>query len=334
MQMALNRGKQYWASAKHWVSEHAQGVKKTLSLLFFCAIAYLLVSHAKEIEWAKVLEAMRATEIRTLVIGFIIGFFCYTAYASYDLFGRYLLKLRTSATATLIAAWISYACNMNLGAIVGSIALRYRLYSRLGVSSGDVTKVIGISVTNNWLGYCFLAGGLFVSGSIDPPGNWVVGKVALQFIGAVLLLAVGTYLYFCFFSQKREYQIKNTSITLPPTKVVLLHLSVVCIHWSLMAATIYQFMPEELSFPTVYAVLLVSCIAGAVSHVPGGLGVLEAVFVALLAGEVPKHQLIAGVFAYRCVFYIAPLIISFPLYLAYESFYKVRGKGSGSQSQK
>ena len=198
----------------------------------------------------------------------------------------------------------------------------------LGVNSGDVTKIIGISVTSNWLGYCLLAGGLFASGSVEPPGSWAVGKISLQLIGVALLVVVGIYLYFCFFSKKREYQIKNKSFTLPPAKIVLLQFLVACFHWTLMAATIYQFMPDELSFPTVYAVLLVSCVAGAVSHVPGGLGVLEAVFVALLAGDVPKYQLIAGIFAYRCVFYLAPLLISLPLYLAFESFYKVRSNSS------
>lgn len=328
MQMALSWSKHHWGSVKRWVSDHSSLLKKILTFIFFCVVAYLLVQHAKEIEWAKVFETARKTDIQTLLIGFAIGFCCYTAYAAYDLFGRYILKLRTSAFATMVAAWISYACNLNLGAVIGSVALRYRLYSRLGVSSGDVTKIIGISVTNNWLGYCLLAGGLFVSGSIDPPSNWIVGKTALQLIGAVLLLVVGTYLYFCFFAKKREYEIRDHSFTLPPAKVVLLQFGLAFVHWTLMAATIYQFMPDDLAFPTVYAVLLVSCVAGAVSHVPGGLGVLEAVFVALLAGEVPKHELIAGVFAYRCVFFFAPLIICLPVYLAYESFYGAKGKGN------
>lgn len=326
MQMALSRGKHHWGSVKRWIGDHSTLLKKILTFLFFCAIAYLLIQHAKEIEWRKVFDTVRKTDIKTLVIGFAIGFGCYTAYASYDLFGRHLLKLRTAAFPTMLAAWISYACNLNLGAIIGSVALRYRLYSRLGVSSGDVTKVIGISVTSNWLGYCLLAGGLFASGSIEPPESWAIGKLSLQLIGAALLLFVGTYLYFCFFSKKREYEIRNKTFTLPPAKIVLLQFGAAFVHWTLMAVTIYQFMPDELAFPTVYAVLLVSCVAGAVSHVPGGLGVLEAVFVALLAGEIPKHQLIAGVFAYRCVFYFAPLLISLPLYLAFESFYGAKGK--------
>lgn len=326
MQVALNWGKQHWGSFKNWCGDHSHGLKKILSILFFCAVAYLLFTHAKEVEWNKVFESMRKTEMRTLLTGFFIGFLCYIAYAAYDLFGRHLLKLKTSAFSTMLAAWISYACNLNLGAIIGSVALRYRLYSRLGVDSGDVTKILGISITSNWLGYCLLAGGLFISGSVEPPSSWAVGKLSLQVIGAALLLVVGTYLYFCFFAKQREYQIRDRTFTLPPAKIVLLQFAVACAHWTLMAATIYQFMPDELSFSTVYAVLLVSCVAGAVSHVPGGLGVLEAVFVALLASEVPKYQLIAAVFAYRCVFYLAPLIISLPLYLGFEAFYGARKK--------
>lgn len=322
MQVAHARGKQQWHDAKRWVSSHSVQLKRVLTLLFFLAVVYLLIKNAKEVEWGEVFATMKETRVSTLATGFFLGFLCYSAYAAYDLFGRYLLQLKTSAFATWLAAFISYACNLNLGALVGSVAFRYRLYSRLGVNSGNVTKILGITVASNWLGYFLLAGGLFVSGSIDPPKSWFIGKAALQAIGAGLLLVVACYLYLCFFSKKREYHVRDHSFTLPPAKIVVLQFGLAGIHWSLMAATIYQFMPEQLGFPTVYAVLLVSCVAGALSHVPGGLGVLEAVFVALLAGEVPKHQLIAGVFAYRCVFYLAPLLISLPAYLGFESFYR------------
>jgi uncharacterized membrane protein YbhN (UPF0104 family) len=325
MTVAQNSIRQYGHGMTHWAKAHSTGLKRALTLVFFIAVITLLIKNAGEIEWNKVFSTMRETKLTTLIVGFGIGFLCYSAYAAYDLIGRHLLKLKTSALATWLAAWISYACNLNLGAVVGSVAFRYRLYSRLGVSSGDVTKILGITVSSNWLGYFLLAGGLFASGAIDPPGNWIVGKIALQGIGAVLLLIVAVYLGFCFFSKKREFQIRDHNITLPPGKIVVLQFAIACIHWTLMAATIYQFMPDELSFPTVYAVLLVSCVAGALSHVPGGLGVLEAVFVALLAGEVPKHQLIAGVFAYRCIFYLVPLAISLPVYIGYESYYRKSG---------
>ena len=324
MQMAVSWGKQQWQDLQRWLTNHWPLIKRILTVGFFLAIAYLLYDRATTIEWQKVLETLKNTRVTTLLIGFGLGFLCYSAYAAYDLFGRYLLHLRIGAFATWLGAWISYACNLNLGALIGSVALRYRLYSRLGVRSSDVTRILGITVSSNWLGYFLLAGGLFVSGTVDPPQSWMVNKWALQGIGAVFLLIVGVYLYLCFFAEQREYNLWNHSFTLAPVKIVLLQFGLACIHWTLMASVIYQFMPESLSFPTVYAVLLVSSVAGALSHVPGGLGVLEAVFVALLVGEVPGHELIAGVFAYRCVFYLAPLLLSLPAYIVFETYFRKR----------
>ncbi len=326
MQMGETWRKQQWIEVRRWVGDHSALLKRILTIAFFLLIAYLLVDRAATIEWQKVLETLRNTKITSLLTGFALGFACYSAYAAYDLFGRYLLGLRISALATWLAAWISYACNLNLGALVGSVAFRYRLYSRLGVKNADVTRILAITVSSNWLGYFLLAGGLFVSGTINPPKSWWVGSTSLQLIGAVFLAIVIAYVALCFFGKQREYRVRQQTFTLPPGHIILLQLAVACVHWTLMATVIYQFMPEKLAFPTVYAVLLVSCVAGALSHVPGGLGVLEAVFVALLAGEVPKHELIAGVFAYRCVFYLVPLLLSLPLYIGFEAHYRKHPK--------
>ena len=50
--------------------------------------------------------------------------------------------------------------------------------------------------------------------------------------------------------------------------------------------------------------LLVSSIAGVIVHIPAGIGVLEAVFIALLAGEHVSHgTIIAALLAYRMLYY-------------------------------
>jgi uncharacterized membrane protein YbhN (UPF0104 family) len=41
----------------------------------------------------------------------------------------------------------------------------------------------------------------------------------------------------------------------------------------------------------VLGVLLISCVAGVVAHIPAGLGVLEAVFLALLHGQLGQGTL-------------------------------------------
>lgn len=296
-------------------------IKKLLTYAFFLVVAYLLVKQAATIEWAKVFETFKETEPSTLLLGFGIGFVCYLFYGSYDLLGRYLTRVKTGFFQNWFIAWLCYAFNLNLGAMVGGIAFRYRLYSRIGVNTADATRIIGLTILTNWLGYILLAGVLFMSGQIEPPEKWVVNTLGLQLLGAVFVLAVGVYLWACAFSRRRQYSLKNFKVTLPRLRLALLQLLLSSAHWTLMALTIYQFMPESIGFVSVFAVLLVSAVAGAVTHIPGGLGVLEAVFVMLLAGEVGKPAIIAALFAYRCVFYLAPLAVAVAAYLIFEFFF-------------
>ena len=52
-----------------------------------------------------------------------------------------------------------------------------------------------------------------------------------------------------------------------------------------MGAIIWLLLGQSVSYFFVVGVLLVSSIAGVIVHIPAGIGVLEAVFIALLAGE-------------------------------------------------
>lgn len=301
----------------HWINWRC--VKNGLTLVFFCLVAYLLYQQAVTIEWAKVVKTLKNTQLTTLATGFGLGVLCYFVYASYDLFGRYLLGLNISVAKTWFVAWLSYAFNLNLSSLVGGIAFRYRLYSRLGVKAGHVTRILGISIATNWLGYILLAGGLFVSGQVNPPQSWPVNTTHLQCIGIGFVTLVLVYLGLCAFAKRRVYQVRSTTFTLPAIPIAALQLLVACTHWSLMATVIYQFLAPEVNFATVFAVLLVSSLAGVITHIPGGLGVLEAVFLALLAGQVDKSTILASLFAYRCVFYLAPMAIATPIYLLFEA---------------
>lgn len=294
-------------------------VKKSVTFLFFIAVAWILFDKGRELEWDQIYDALRKTSMTSLVIGVALALLSYSAYAVYDVIGRHLFKVNVSRFGAWAAAWISFACNLNLGAIIGSVAFRYRLYSRLGVQASDVTRILGTTVVSNWLGYCLLAGLLFIFGAIAIPGDWAVGRIGFRVIGIGLVAVVAVYWYLCIVSDRSEIHIRKQVIYLPTPKIVALQFFISTLHWSLMAAVIYQFMPEDIGFFTVFAVLLVSGIAGAVSHIPGGLGVLEAVFVALLSGQADKNTLLAAILAYRCAYYLIPLAVALPAYLLFES---------------
>lgn len=64
----------------------------------------------------------------------------------------------------------------------------------------------------------------------------------------------------------------------------------------------------------VVPVLMVIALAGIWSHVPGGLGVTEAVFLELLGERTPQAGLLAAVLLFRCVYYFAPFLIALCAY--------------------
>ena len=70
----------------------------------------------------------------------------------------------------------------------------------------------------------------------------------------------------------------------------------------------------------VLGVLLVSSIAGVIVHIPAGIGVLEAVFIAMLSGEeISRGAIIAALLAYRALYYFLPLLLATIGYLILES---------------
>jgi uncharacterized membrane protein YbhN (UPF0104 family) len=68
----------------------------------------------------------------------------------------------------------------------------------------------------------------------------------------------------------------------------------------------------------VLAVLLVGAVAGVITHVPAGLGVLEAVFVALLSDQMPQARLLGALLAYRAIYYLVPLALATLAYVLTE----------------
>src|SRR5690606_7540768 len=216
-----------FANAKVWCKEHIAWiwVKRILTWGFFILIGWLLIQQAMNIEWQQVFETLKQTSKLSLLTGFSLAVCCYIVFGSYDLLGRYLTGIKASVSKVWFIAWLSYAFNLNLGAMVGGVAFRYRLYSKIGVSTGDTTRIIGFSVLTNWLGYVALAGGLFVSGHIEPPASWEVGKIGLQVLGAVFIGVIVLYLGACGFSRKRQFSIRDFTLTLPKMHLAFLQLA-------------------------------------------------------------------------------------------------------------
>ncbi|MNW09032.1 Inner membrane protein YbhN [compost metagenome] len=80
----------------------------------------------------------------------------------------------------------------------------------------------------------------------------------------------------------------------------------------------YVLLPDKVGYPTILAILLISSIAGVITHIPAGLGVLEAVFITLLYPQYSKGTLLAALIGYRALYFLLPLAIACVVFLLLE----------------
>ncbi|RAU51327.1 UPF0104 family protein [Pseudocitrobacter sp. RIT415] len=302
-------------SKKQW-----KWTKRALTWLFLIAVAVLLVLYARKIDWHEVWNVIRDYNRLALLgaVGLVI--FNYLLYGCYDLLARVWCGHKLAKRQVMLVSFICYAFNLTLSTWVGGIGMRYRLYSRLGLKPGTITRIFSLSISTNWLGYLLLAGVMFTGGAIDLPPHWYINDTTLRLLGAVLLATVLIYLGFCAFAKKRHYSIKGQKLVLPTWKFALAQMAISSLNWMAMGATIWLLMGQAVDYFFVLGVLLVSSVVAVIVHIPAGIGVLEAVFVALLASEeVSSGTIIAALLVWRVLYYFIPLMLALVCYLGLES---------------
>lgn len=295
-------------------------IKKAMTWLFFIAVVVLLIIYARKVDWSEVLDTIVNYNRTAVLASVALVIVSYLTYGVYDLIGRASCGHQLAKRQVMLVSFICYAFNLTLSTWVGGVAMRYRLYSRLGLSSSTITRIFTLSIATNWLGYVLVSGIVFSAGMVKIPAGWFIGSGTLRAIGIGLLLFVVVYLLLCAFSRRRRWSIKGHKLALPSLRMALVQFAVSSANWLVMGAIIWLLLMQKVDFPQVLGVLLISSIAGVIIHIPAGIGVLEAVFLALLRGEPVTHgTIIAALLAYRLLYFIAPLLLALVLYLWLES---------------
>lgn len=292
--------------------------KRVLTMALLILVPVLLYLLARNLDWNEVRQSLLAYKPGTLVIGLAIALCSYLTFASYDLLARAYTGHHLPVRQVLPIAFVCYAFNLNFTTWVGGVALRYRLYSRLGLDTPTITRILTLSLLTNWMGYMLLAGTVFALGLVELPSNWAVGATGLRLIGVLLLGIAVSYLLACGFAKKRTWRWRNHEVTLPSLRLALCQVVLGASNWALMALLIFWLLPGEAFYPSILGILLISCVAGVVAHIPAGLGVLEAVFLALLHGQMAQGTLVAALLGYRTLYYLLPLLLAVITYLILE----------------
>lgn len=206
-----------------------------------------------------------------------------------------------------LASFTSLSIGHTLGfAALSSGAVRYRFYTGWGLSAGDVGRIILFCGSTVMLGLLTL-GGL---ASVIRPGRvadlFGLGPRVVSAIGVLLLLLVGIYLALAAFVH-RPIRIRDFELPVPRLRLALGQIVVGTSDFLLVAAVLHQMLSASttISYFLIAAVYAMANVTAIITHVPGGLGVIEAIVLSL----VPGANVVGALIAFRALYYLTPFVI-------------------------
>lgn len=286
------------------------GIVVSLTII---AIAVVVLFHIlRDIDLDELVDALEATDWRTLISAGLYVAAGYLTLTFYDLFAlRTIGRTEVPYRIAALASFTSYAIGHNVGASVFSGgAVRYRIYSAFGLSVIEVTKICFVAGLTFWLGNATVLGlGVLyapqAARAIDQLPPWSNRVLAL-----VVLTVLAAYVAWVWV-KPRVIGRNGWQLTLPGGPLTLLQIGIGIVDLGCCAAAMYTLVPDEpnLGFVTVAVIFVAATLLGFASHAPGGLGVFDAAMMVAL-WQFDKEDLLAGLLLFRLLYYIVPFVLS------------------------
>ncbi len=280
------------------------------TLAVFCMVGFAIEQLTTEVRYDDVVQALADTKVSSIVLALFFTALSFLALVFYDVNAIDYVGKKLPFPQVALTAFAAYAVGntAGFGALSGG-AIRYRAYSRLGLTPEDIGRVIAFVTIAFGLG---LAGVgsialLAIADEIAPlidVSSWV-----LRVLGGsiVLVLAAGVVLG----RGGRSVSIGRFSLRLPDSATWSRQFLVAAFDIAASATVLYVLLPQTaISWPVFLAVYAIAVGLGVLSHVPAGLGVFETVIIAALGSAVNIDAVLGSLVLYRLIYHVVPLLLA------------------------
>ncbi|CAN7277025.1 lysylphosphatidylglycerol synthase domain-containing protein [Rhizobium sp. LjRoot254] len=277
---------------------------------------YLLYNTLQQYSFDEISRALRSIPASNLMLGLAFAAGSYFCLSCNDALAVRYAGKPLPFHQTALASFTGLSIGHNVGvAALSSGAIRYRFYSRWGLTTEEVAKVILFCGMTVGLGLATLgAAAIFLRpddvARMAGLNDEAISVAALCcFTFPVLYLLLSAFL-------RTPLHIRNWRFQMPSLPIAVGQTVVGTVNFALVAASLHQMLTAfgEAAYLQVATASITANIAAIVSHIPGGLGVLEATIVHILPGA----ESIAAVIAFRVIYYFIPLAIGLSLLVGSE----------------
>ncbi len=303
--------KRAWRMVADWMLANRAwlgvGLVMLLALLGFEALHLAL----RDVHLHDVRAALAQTPRWRIAVALALTAVSYLALTGYDAIGLRLIGKPQPWSLAALASFTSYTISNNLGlALITGGSARYRTYSQAGLSVADVAKLGLLTSAVFWSGVAATAGAalLAVPGALTLGGLQLAAGTA-HALGAALLLALAAVPAARALGVRR-CRLGRWTIALPTLPQFAGLAMVALVDLAAAAAALAVLVPglDASVLPAFVAAYALALLAGAITHVPGGIGVFEAVLLAALPHDRPA--VFAALLLYRLIYYLLPLFIA------------------------
>ncbi|TCR04479.1 hypothetical protein EDF70_102578 [Neorhizobium sp. JUb45] len=292
----------------------------TVGALTIALSAWLLYKELRGLSLDDLWDSFIAIPMMDWFLAALCTLVAYAALAGYDRIALMHLGRKIDWWFITICSFTTYALSHNVGAsVVSGAVVRYRAYSTRGMTPSEIGVLIAVCSFTFILGTLLLAGLVLVYEPelIERFGDLVPVEASAA-TGVLILALIGLYVVASFMKLK-PLKLGSINIFYPAPKVVLPQLLIAPIELIGAAGIIYFALPEagNPGFMIVLGIFLISFSAALLSHAPGGLGVLELVFLMGLP-DMNQADVIAALLVFRLFYLIIPFIMALVVILIFE----------------
>ncbi|EXL04055.1 lysylphosphatidylglycerol synthase domain-containing protein [Aquamicrobium defluvii] len=281
---------------------------------------WLLLDELRGISLDDVWDSLVAIPSDRWALSALSAVVAYAALAGYDHIALSHIGKRVSWLFVTLCSFTTYALSHNIGGSVFSGAvIRYRAYVTKGLTGQEVGVLVAICwftfvLSTITVGAIVL---ILVPGLLDRFSS-IGFREFSSATGIILLIPVVAYIFGSWL-HLRPLRIGSFQLHYPRLPIVARQLIIGPLELFAAGAVIYFALPEagNPGYLVVLGVFLVSFSVAQISHAPGGLGVLEVVFLAGLP-DMEAVDVLAALLVFRLFYLIAPFVISLGVVLLFE----------------
>jgi phosphatidylglycerol lysyltransferase len=301
------------------VSKYRQPIGLAVTLLLF-AIALIACRHLLseldldalhdsilEVPKPALLGALAAT-----VVGFII-------LLGYEWSASRYAGVKLAPRILALGGFTAFAIGNAIGlSMLSGGSVRYRLYARHGLGATEVARMtlfasLSLGCALPPLAALATLSDLSEAATALGLSELLLGSIAVAVLLLFSVLAIGIYRRRLPEQPYRDNLLVKAgrrTLRLPGRRLTFLQLIITALDVAAAATVLYLLLPEAPPFGAFLLVYLLALAAGVLSHVPGGVGVFEAILLAAFADKLGAAPLAAALLLYRLIYVVLPLLVA------------------------